>query len=61
MARVLRNLYLGWPPWQHLSGRSMHGGAAQTEVALRQREWCQGLGDEMTLTDAGRERAADLV
>lgn len=58
MARVLINLYQGRQPWGHLSGRSMYGGAGQTERALRQRGWIDASG---ALTDAGRERAADLV
>lgn len=58
MARVLVNLYRGRPAWGHLYGRSMHGGAGQTERALRNRGWIDG---ETELTDAGRERAAYLV
>jgi hypothetical protein len=61
MARVLVNLYRGLPPWHHLSGRSMFGGANQTEFALRKRQWVTGLGNDIQLTDAGRERAADLT
>lgn len=61
MARVLVNLYRGRPPWCHLEGRSMHGGAGQTERALRARGWCEGFGNELVATVAGRERAAELV
>ncbi len=58
MARVLINLYQGRPAWGHLSGCSMYGGSGQTERALRQRGWIDAEG---ALTEAGRERAADLV
>lgn len=61
MARVLVNLYRGLPPWRHLNGRSMHGAAGQTERALRLRGWVTGFGGDLKLTDAGRERAADLT
>jgi hypothetical protein len=42
MARVLVNLYRGLPPWHHLSGRSMFGGANQTEFAHRRRPRTRG-------------------
>lgn len=61
MARVLVNLYRGRPPWCHLQGRSMHGGAGQTERALRERGWCENDGGGLVLTLEGRERAAELV
>lgn len=44
------------------SVQSMYGGAGQTERALRIRGWIVvGDGGEALLTEAGRERAADLV
>ncbi|MTJ93892.1 MAG: hypothetical protein F8N36_13690 [Desulfovibrio sp.] len=61
MARVLVNLYRGLPPWRHLFGRAMFGGSGQTECALRDRGWVTGRGNDLELTVAGRERAADLV
>lgn len=61
MARVLINLYRGRPPWDHLYGRSMHGGAGQTEMALHARGWVEGAGRSLVLTEAGREQAAHLV
>lgn len=60
MARVLVNLYRGRAPWEHLHGRSMHGGAGQTERALRARGLVAGSYADLTLTDAGRECAASL-
>jgi hypothetical protein len=63
-ARVLVNLYRRLPPWRHLAGRSMFGGAGQTgqtERALRQHGWVTGFGDGIELTEAGRERAAYLT
>ncbi len=61
MARVLVNLYRGRSPWCHLEGRAMHGGAGQTERALRERGWCEGSCGSLVLTVEGRERAAELV
>jgi hypothetical protein len=60
MTRVLVNLYRGRAPWEHLHGRSMHGGAGQTERALRARGLVAGYCANLTLTDAGRECAASL-
>jgi len=61
MAQVLINLYRGLDAWRHLYGRSMHGGAGQTERALKARGWVKLVDGELTLTDHGRERAADFI
>ena len=60
MGRVLMNLYRGRKPWEHLSGRSMFGGAGQTERALRSKGLVSGSYDKIVLTDLGRECAASL-
>lgn len=61
MGRVLVNLYRGRAPWGHISGRSMHGGAVQTESALIKRGLVVGLGEKMKLKASGRETAAWLT
>lgn len=60
MARVLLNLYRGLPPWRHLEGRSMFGGAGQTGMALRTKGWAIGFGNAMELTETGLEIARSL-
>ncbi len=61
MARVLRDLYRGLPPWAHCEGRAMPGGTGRTEEALRQRGLVTGFGRNLTLTEAGRQCAARLA
>lgn len=55
-ARMLANLVNGRPIGAHLSGRSEHGGAGATEMALRRHGW---IDCDSAITDAGRVALAN--
>jgi hypothetical protein len=59
MSAVLINLFYGRPPWYHLRGRSMHGGAGSTAYAMIARGWITR--NENQLTGPGALIAAQVA